>query len=139
MWWPGPTAATWHEAHNSPGRDARPARGGRWRKARSAAPRGAETYVSIANTVGVRGIGAGHAAVRGRHAPRRARSRCTPTAASTSPCGAEFPEAAGRRFGAVVESLGATPAQIVVERAMYSNAGGVVWAAGTNALATKLQ
>ena len=38
----------------------------------------------------------------------------------------------------MVESLGATPAQIVVERAMYSNANGVVWAAGTNALATKL-
>ena len=53
--------------------------------------------------------------------------------------GADFPDAAGKRFGAVVESLGGTPAQIVVERAMYSNADGVVWAAGTNALATKLQ
>jgi hypothetical protein len=39
----------------------------------------------------------------------------------------------------VVESLGPTPVQIVVERAMYSNAGGVQWAAGTNALATRLQ
>ena len=39
----------------------------------------------------------------------------------------------------LVESIGATPAQIVVERAMYSDAGGVRWAAGTNALATKLQ
>ena len=45
----------------------------------------------------------------------------------------------GRRFGAVIESTGTTPAQIVVERAMYGNAGGVSWAAGTNALATKLQ
>ncbi len=50
----------------------------------------------------------------------------------------EFPRAAGRRFGAVVEALGDTP-QIAVERAMYSNAGGVAWAAGTNAVATKLQ
>lgn len=32
----------------------------------------------------------------------------------------DFPEAAGKRFGAVVESLGATPMQLVVERAMYS-------------------
>ena len=31
----------------------------------------------------------------------------------------EFPEAVGKRFGAVVESLGDTPAQFVVERAMY--------------------
>ena len=46
---------------------------------------------------------------------------------------------ANRRYGAVVDSLGATPAALVVERAMYSNANGVVWAAGTNALATKLQ
>jgi len=46
---------------------------------------------------------------------------------------------AGTRFGAVVESLGATPAQIVVERAMYWNASGVIWAAGSNLLATKLQ
>jgi hypothetical protein len=29
--------------------------------------------------------------------------------------------------------------QIVVERAMYTSPGGEVWAAGTNALATKIQ
>ena len=40
-----------------------------------------------------------------------------------------------KRFGAVIESTGTTPAQIVVERAMYSSG----FAAGTNALATKLQ
>ena len=51
---------------------------------------------------------------------------------------AEFPESIGKRFGVVVESLGATPAQLVVERAMYSDAGGVTWAAGSNALATRL-
>jgi hypothetical protein len=36
-----------------------------------------------------------------------------------------------------VESLGSTPAQEVVERAMYNSADGVVWAAGTSALGTK--
>ena len=51
--------------------------------------------------------------------------------------GVEFPEAAGRRFGAVVEST--SPASIVVERATYWNAGGVAWAAGTNAMATRLK
>jgi hypothetical protein len=40
----------------------------------------------------------------------------------------------------LIESLGTTPAQIVVEWAMYSNdAAGVTWAAGTNAVATKLK
>lgn len=50
----------------------------------------------------------------------------------------EFPDAVNRRFGAVIESVGATPPQIVVERAMYSNADGVIWAAGTNAVGTLL-
>ena len=47
-------------------------------------------------------------------------------------------------FGALVESLvtADTPvaAEIVVERAMYSNsADGIFWAAGTNILATKIR
>ena len=49
-----------------------------------------------------------------------------------------FPGVTGKRFGALVESIGDTPAQIVVERAMYSDANGVHWAAGTNATATRL-
>ena len=55
------------------------------------------------------------------------------------PVGAFFPQAQGKRFGSLIESLGDAPAQIVVERAMYWNADGVTWAAGTNALATKVQ
>jgi hypothetical protein len=57
--------------------------------------------------------------------------------------GAEFPEAWGKRFGVVVESVPTTTdaaAQIVVEGARYHNdAAGVVWAAGANALATRLR
>ena len=52
---------------------------------------------------------------------------------------AVFKESVGKRFGAVIESIGTTPVPIVVERAMYGDSGGVSWAAGTNALATKLQ
>jgi hypothetical protein len=55
------------------------------------------------------------------------------------PIGMVFPESIGRRFGIVVESLDPTPARIVVERAMYSDANGVTWAAGTDVLATKLR
>jgi hypothetical protein len=50
----------------------------------------------------------------------------------------EFTAAIDRRFGALVESLGTTPAQIVVERSMYWNALGRFWEAGTNALGTKV-
>jgi hypothetical protein len=51
----------------------------------------------------------------------------------------DFPQAAGKRFAAIVESVGNDPVDLVVERAMYSNSGGVVWSAGTNAVATKIQ
>jgi hypothetical protein len=44
-----------------------------------------------------------------------------------------------RRYGVLVESIDTAPlAQRVVERAMYWNAGGAVWAAGTNLLATPI-
>jgi hypothetical protein len=43
-----------------------------------------------------------------------------------------------QRFSVVVESLGASPAPIVVERAMYDSPGGVTWAAGTAVVATRL-
>jgi hypothetical protein len=41
----------------------------------------------------------------------------------------------GRSFGTLVESDGP---DIVVERAMYSDFNGIVWAAGTAALGTPL-
>ena len=62
---------------------------------------------------------------------------------TTLPIRQFFPAALGRRFGTIVESLGASPAQIVVERAMYSdaviNGSAVVWAAGTNVVGTRLR
>ena len=51
----------------------------------------------------------------------------------------EFPEAVGRRFCAVVESLLPDAVPILVERSMYSDAGGVHWAAGAAAMATVLR
>ena len=47
----------------------------------------------------------------------------------------QFPDLVSQNFGTLVESDGP---DIVVERAMYSNAGGIVWAAGTAALGTPL-
>jgi len=135
MWWPSPI---WYEGHNSPGETTT---GTRWALAEgeSGGPRNKQTYILVANTSDF----AGTARVTllfedGTTAERvvalRPKSRVNvPVDAAT------FPTAANRRYGAVVESLGATPAQIVVERAQYWDANGVVWAAGTNALATKLQ
>jgi hypothetical protein len=46
----------------------------------------------------------------------------------------DVPELVNEAFGARIESS----QPIVVERALYSNSGGVVWAAGTNATGTRL-
>jgi hypothetical protein len=55
----------------------------------------------------------------------------------------EFPEAVGKRFGVVVESLAANgnpAAPIVVEQARYhDDVAGVAWASGANALATRIR
>jgi uncharacterized delta-60 repeat protein len=135
MWWPG-TAATWHEAHNSAGSTNT---GFRWALAEGedAGPNGSETYILIANvssfTSSVRVtlvFEDGATAARTFEVPAASRFNVQVRQA--------FPEAAGRRFGALVEAVETRP-ELVVERAMYSNGGGVRWAAGTNALGTRLQ
>ncbi len=136
MWWPG-NAATWHEGHNSAGATAS---GTRWALAEGHLGGSTDfsTYLLIANT----STRSGQARVTlyfedGTTADRS--FPLAPTSRFNVDVFTEFPIARGRRFGAVVESAGAIPAQLVVERAMYSNAAGVAWAAGTDALATKLQ
>jgi uncharacterized repeat protein (TIGR01451 family) len=139
MWWPGPGmgADFWYEAHNSPGAIVT---GTRWGLAEGelGGPRGLETYVLIANT----SAASGSARVTLHFEDGTKTERTYGLAANSRtnvPVGQDFPEAAGKKFGVVVESLGTTPAQIVVERAMYSSAAGAVWAAGSNALGTRLQ
>jgi uncharacterized repeat protein (TIGR01451 family) len=135
MWWPSPI---WVEGHNSPGETTT---GIKWGLAEgeSGGARNKQTYILVANTSDF----AGSAKVTllfedGTTAERVVALR--PKSRVNVPVDvASFPTSANRRYGAVVESLGATPAQIVVERAQYWDANGVSWAAGTNALATKLQ
>ena len=136
MWWPAP-GSNWQEAHNSPGEIVT---GTRWAMAEgeSGGPQGKQTYILIANT----STFAGTARVLllfedgddGRADVQRCRRTAAPTSASRR-SSRRRPTAASARS---IESLGGTPAQIVVERAMYANANGIIWAAGTNALATKL-
>jgi hypothetical protein len=52
--------------------------------------------------------------------------------------GYEFPSARGKRFSVVLESTGASPVDIVVEKSLYWDVGGVWWAAGVSAPATPL-
>ncbi len=137
MWWPG-DFATWHEGHNSAGSVVT---GTMWGLAEGevGGARNTETYILVANVSPF----AGNARVTlmfedgtslVREYPLAPNSR-TNVAVGPDFGGAVF----GRRFGAVVESTGSTPAQIVVERAMYGGPSGPQWSAGTNALATKLR
>jgi hypothetical protein len=135
MWWPG-TSATWHEAHNTPGATATATR---WALAEGevGGARGTSTYILIANTSSTAGqvtttvlFEDGTSAAKTFTVEARSRFNVD--------VGAELPVARGRRFSALVESIGDTPAQLVVERAMYWDAGGQRWAAGTNALGSPL-
>ena len=134
MWWPGDSGA-WYEAHASAGVGASSVR---WAMAEGevGGPRGVETYILIANTSPTSGTVDVTLLLENGETVRRsfdvaARSRLNVDVR------AEFPEAIGRRFGALVES-GPDPLSLVVERAMYWDAGGRRWAAGSNAAATRL-
>ncbi|MFN8063026.1 MAG: right-handed parallel beta-helix repeat-containing protein [Vicinamibacterales bacterium] len=135
MWWPG-AAPTWLESHNSPGATAS---GTKWALAEGevGGTYAAETYLLIANTSSVAGSVAvtlyfedGGTSTATYGLPANSRSEIA--------VASDFPLSAGKRFSTIVESLGPTPAQIVVERAMYTDANGVHWAAGTDALGTLL-
>ena len=122
----GPEAgfpAVWAEAHNSPGSTET---GTVWALAdgeTGPAPVNTRTYVLVANTspfpatVRLTLLSEGSAAPRSRSYTIPANSRFTVGVH------ADFPEVTGG-YGCLVESLGDTPAQIVVERAMYSDSGG---------------
>jgi hypothetical protein len=138
MWWPGPTAATWAEAHNSFGSTETATRWGFADGAVFGPPSNTETYLLIANTattvarVKVTLLFDDGGAAVSREYDVLGQSRFN------VPVRVDFPQAIGRGFGAIVESIGPTPAPIVVERAMYSDANGVAWRAGSNALGTRL-
>jgi hypothetical protein len=141
MWFPSPAVATnfWTEAHNSPGATATATR---WVLADGEAggARGTQTYLLIANT----------SATPGRvritelvdspappPVPATGYSQTLDLLPNSRTTVALHEKMPNRRFGVVVESVETTAlADLVVERAMYWNAAGEIWAAGTNLLAT---
>jgi hypothetical protein len=141
MWWVGPSGR-WQEGHNSAGATAS---GTKWAVAggESGGPSQAETFVLVANTSPV--AGQIRVSVMLEDGTRLDQTHALPaTSRLTVPVGGWFPAASGRRYGVVVESLGPDPAEIVVERAMYSDALGAdgsrtPWAAGTSALGTRIR
>ena len=136
MWWPD---GNWTEAHNSAGAIVTSPT---WALADGevGGTFANQTYVLVANTSAFTAHGAGDGLLRGSGiAAGRRSTPCRPTAASTSTTATRSPQ--GRRFSVLIEGTGPTPSQepqLVVERAMYSNSGNTIWAAGTDALGTPI-
>jgi hypothetical protein len=135
MWWPGPTAASWEEAHVSAGVTAPAAR---WLAAggESGGSRGTATYLLLANTLPIDSDVDVTLLFEDRPPVTHAL-----TIGATSRVGldvaAVFPDAGGRQYGLLVEAHDPN-ARLVVERAAYWNEGGRFWAAGVNAVARPL-
>jgi Tol biopolymer transport system component len=141
MWWP--SGGPWIEAHNSA---ASTATGTRWAVADGEVgppPANAQTFLLIGNTSTVSG-NVRVTLLFEDGTPAVAREfTVLPESRRTLWLFEDMPEARGKGFGAVVESLidpaTGVAAQIVVERAMYFDTPGQIWGAGTNALATRLR
>jgi hypothetical protein len=134
MWWP---KDQWYESHVSAGATTT---GTRWALADgevSADSSATETYILIANTSTTAGTATVTLLEEGG-TPVPIIVDLPPSSRVNVPVSAHLPTAAGskRRFGALIETNGV---EIVVERAIYSSAGGITWSAGTAALGTKLQ
>lgn len=137
MWWPGPTAATWAEAHNSPGATTTSRR---WAAAGGevGGARGAETYLLVSNTE-TAGATVKIVLLMEGGPPLERTIAVAPTSRYTVNVGALFGAGVvNRRFGVIVESVGGSAPRLVVEHALYWSAMGMHWAAGTAALATPL-
>ena len=134
MWWAGDG---WREGHNSAGATQT---GEKWGLAEgeSGGAFAMQTYVLIGNTSDHGGTA--RVTLTFEDSTQAVREFTLPPNSRTNiAVSAEFPESDGQRFGIVVESLGETPAQLIVERATYNDSGGVPWAAGTSALGTRLR
>jgi len=138
LWWPG-TPDTWYEAHASAGSERTSTR---WLLAEgeSGGAQKTETYVLVANASPVNGtvrvtllFEDGTTATGSYDILANSRLNVNPQV------DAAFASVTnGRRYGILVESQGPNPVELVVERAMYNDAGTEHWAAGSNALATPL-
>ena len=132
MWWPG--QGRWYEGHLSAG-STTTAR--RWAVAGGVVGAGVETYVLIANTSNI----AGNATVtvlRSHDGPAVQRIVALPANSRVNvPMSLVpgLPEPGGTTFGVLIESDGP---EIVIERATYTDFGGLVWAAGHASLGTPL-
>jgi hypothetical protein len=133
MWW---ADGGWFEAHNSPGATET---GTRWLVSAGevGGPQRCTTFVLLANTSARPGQARVTVLLEGGGTLEQTFA-LTPNSRFNVNVGALFPETEGRRFGTLVESLGADPAELVVEWSIYGTPGTRPWELGANALAMNL-
>jgi Ca2+-binding RTX toxin-like protein len=134
MYWPG-SASTWYEAHNSVGGTEV---GTRWGLAegRVGFDQGFETYILLANPSTTTAADVRVTFLRTDGTTAVKTYTVNPTTRFNVHVNSMVPELSDETFGALIEVT--NDVGIFVERAMYSNALGTFWAAGTNALASRL-
>jgi hypothetical protein len=133
QYWPF-APSQWIEAHASAGVTMAAVDWG-LAEGRVGGAEGYETYVLLANP-GTSPADVTLTFVRESGAPVTKTFTVAPTSrfnVTTGP-GSLVPELANERFGAIIHAT----APIMVERALYWNANGVTWSAGTNVTATRL-
>ena len=144
MWWPG---SDWYEGHATLATNET---GTAWAVAhgQTGGLDGARTYLLVASSAsGPAADSVRVVLVRDSGPPleRVFTDALLPNGRLTIDLGVAFPGVVGEHVGVIVESMGqssagaVTPMPIVVERAMYSDAGGVFWSAGSNLVATRLR
>ncbi len=133
MYWPG-TFDQWVEAHNAFGLNET---GLKWGLAegRVGQTQQFETYILLANASPT-AAQVQITYLRANAAPIVKTYVVNPTSRFNVYVNGMVPELADEAFGARIEVTNGVP--IAVERALYWNAGGVTWAGGTNATATRL-
>jgi hypothetical protein len=132
MYWPG-SFTTWFEAHNAFGVTATARRWTLGEGRKGGAPRYA-TFILLANpgatpaTVTITYLREGRPIVQTVDVPAASRFNVDVNSVGG------FSVSPGENFGVLIDST----VPIAVERAMYSDANGVTWAAGTNATGTRI-
>ena len=134
MYWSG-GFNTWFEAHNSFGVTSTATKWG-LAEGRTGGPFNFQTYILLANpsTTTAANVQITYLKTDGTTVVKN--YVVNPTSRYNVDVNFFVPELAGQQFAALIEVTNGIP--IAVERALYNDSGGVMWAAGTNATAVRL-
>jgi hypothetical protein len=127
MWWPGPTASEWEEAHVGVGLSQT---AGRWAlpSVDTGGPLDVRSFILVANASETAGtVSVALSCEDALAAPATRTFRMAATSRLNVDVAREFPGGAGRACSALIDG---SALQLIVERASYWSARGQFWAAG---------